>query len=137
MVSKNGNLLLNVGPKSDGSIPDNQLKRLLDLGDWMRINGEGIYGTQPWKIASTKLSDGTEVRFTKKNDDLYVFLLSKPNSQTIELPSIKIGSKSKAILYGSNSNELPTNLSSDGLILHLPDNMKFEFASMIKITHIE
>ena len=103
----------------------------------MKINGEGIYGTQPWKIASTKLSDNTEVRFTKKNDDLYVFILSKPNSQTIELPSIRIGSKSKAILYGSGNTELSTNLTSDGLIIHLPVNLKFEFATMIKITHIE
>jgi alpha-L-fucosidase len=52
IVSKNGNLLINVGPQADGTIPDNQLKPLKDLGKWLKLNGEGIYDSDPWKKPS-------------------------------------------------------------------------------------
>jgi alpha-L-fucosidase len=63
IVSKNGNLLINVGPKADGTIPENQLKPLKDLGKWLKQNGEGIYDTRPWTKSSQVLDDKTEVRF--------------------------------------------------------------------------
>ena len=81
IVSKNGNLLLDVGPAADGSIPENQLKRLNDLGEWLAINGEGIFETKPWQITATKLKDGTPVRFTQKAGDLYIFLLKSAKRQ--------------------------------------------------------
>src|SRR6185369_579030 len=49
IVSKNGNLLLNIGPKSDGTIAEEQRQLLLSIGKWLSINGEAIYGTRPWK----------------------------------------------------------------------------------------
>ena len=49
MVSKNGNLLLNIGPKADGSIPDEDKRILKDLGQWMKVNGEAIKGARVWR----------------------------------------------------------------------------------------
>ena len=66
VVSKNGNLLINVGPKPDGTIPDIQLDRLNELGDWMSINGRAIYDTRPWHTYGGKTISGKEYRFTKK-----------------------------------------------------------------------
>ena len=66
-VSKNGNLLLNVGPRGeDAQIPAEQLARLEGFGAWLKSNGEGIYGTRPWKRFSGKTECGIEVRFTQK-----------------------------------------------------------------------
>ena len=136
VVSKNGNLLLNVGPKSDGTIPENQMKPLMDLGKWLEINGEGIYDTHPWKIASAKLEDGTPVRFTQKGSDLYVFLLDKPQSSTVKLPVSTIKALSKAFLYGDEIESVFLTKTSDGIIIQLPVNMDFKIARMIKINEL-
>ena len=70
-VSKNGNLLLNVGPDGIGQIPDIQMSRLTAFGEWMATNGEAIYGTRPWTKPAMQTREGQQVRFTKKGQDLY------------------------------------------------------------------
>jgi alpha-L-fucosidase len=64
IVSKNGNLLLDVGPEADGTIPSVQMDRLETLGAWLAQNGEGIYGSRPWKRAEGETAEGLKVRFT-------------------------------------------------------------------------
>lgn len=74
-VSKNGNLLLNVGPRADGTIPELQAARLRGLGRWLAVNGEAIYSTRPWTRAAAKTAEGVDVRFTRKGETLYAILL--------------------------------------------------------------
>ena len=83
IVSKNGNLLLNVGPRADGSIHELQRKCLLGLGAWMDINGEAIRATRPWTRAESKTSDGIPVRFTRTQDSLYAILLDSPREPEV------------------------------------------------------
>jgi alpha-L-fucosidase len=64
VVAKNGNLLLNVGPRPDGSIPDPQLRILAALGRWLAANGSAIYGTRPWLRPAATTDRGVAVRFT-------------------------------------------------------------------------
>lgn len=102
IVSKNGNLLINIGPKADGTITDEETKVLLDMGKWLQINGEGIYGTTFWKqfgegeinAEDGFFKDGDEkkytaedFRFTYKNSYLYVFQM-RP-SKTIRVKTLK------------------------------------------------
>jgi len=88
IVSKNGNLLLNVGPKPDGSISEIQLDRLHKLGDWLAVNGEGIFDTHPWVRASPPAASGPQVRFTHKGDSLYAFFLERPEAPRVTLPGV-------------------------------------------------
>ena len=88
-VSKNGNLLLNVGPRGiDAQIPELQVSRLLFLGDWLRKNGEAIYATQPWKRAEETSLEGCPVRFTCRDNMLYVILLEQKNETLVSLENI-------------------------------------------------
>lgn len=90
IVSKNGNLMLNVGPRADGTICEEEANVLRAVGEWMRVNGEAIYDTLPWKVfgeGPTKIADGQftdtargaftaqDIRYTCKGDDLYIFVL--------------------------------------------------------------
>ncbi len=78
IVSKNGNLLLNVGPKPGGEIPEVQVDRIRGVGAWLEVNGDAVYGTRPWKRAEGRTTDGTEVRFTSKPDTLFAILMKTP-----------------------------------------------------------
>ncbi len=71
-VSKNGNLLLNVGPKSDGTIPEEATAVLLEIGDWLRVNGEAIYDTRPFSVFGEGPTKAGKIP-TAKNSDIQVF----------------------------------------------------------------
>ena len=104
IVSKNGMLLINIGPKPDGTITGEETAVLNELGDWMDVNGEGIYDTIPWKTfgegevnnTAGSFQDNTEkvftsedYRFTYKNGFLYAFCM-KPDSEEFLIRSLKI-----------------------------------------------
>ena len=105
IVSKNGCVLLNIAPRADGSIPQEQVDRLLAMGKWLEINGAAIYATRPWKIfgegpaiipeghlADLKFKgfSAEDVRFTqsKGGKALYVHCLDKPEGGSISITSL-------------------------------------------------
>jgi alpha-L-fucosidase len=88
VVAKNGNLLLNVGPTSEGEIPEIQASRLRALGGFLREAGEAIYATRPWHTAEARSREGVPLRFTTRDDVLYAIALAPPPGDALTLREV-------------------------------------------------
>ena len=132
IVSKNGNLLLNVGPMADGTIPEIQKKCLLDLGNWLTVNGEAIYGTRPWEHAESITLDGIEVRYTQNQEALYVILLDKPKENKLTVKSLRIEKNSHIKLLGQEVN-LDWKQEGENLTISIPENTEDDAAFTLKV----
>jgi alpha-L-fucosidase len=151
IVSKNGNLLLNIGPRSDGTIPEGVQQVLKEVGAWLKINGEAIYGTRAWNIfgeGPTKVTEGSfhdtdthpytaeDFRFTKKGNTLYAIELGWPSNREAVIHSLNtvIGHAKIAsvALLGSDAN-LPFQQREDGLHIQLPEQMPGKYAYSLRI----
>ena len=135
IVSKNGNLLLNIGPNADGSLPDNQSKRLVGLGDWLAVNGEAIYGTRPHTHAEGKAMSGEQAistRYTRKGDALYVTLLGTPQTREVVLESVHASADAAVNLLGYAA-PLQHEQRGDHLVVTLPAQVEVSVAHAIKI----
>ena len=133
IVSKNGNLLLDVGPEADGTIPDVQMDRLRVLGAWLQRNGEAIYGTHPWKRAVGETADGISVRFTEKGSTVYATLLSQPKTTTVTFKSLSPKAGSQINLLGE-SGSLVWSQQGDDITVKLPSTLPGRYAYVLKIT---
>jgi alpha-L-fucosidase len=100
VTSKNGNLLLNVGPTANGLVPWAQASRLLAVGDWLRRNGEAIYGTRPWRKADGRTADGTAIRFTRSDGYVYAIVLAKPAGHEITIEGLTLAGSTEVRLLG-------------------------------------
>jgi alpha-L-fucosidase len=107
VVSKNGNLLLGVGPLPDGTIPALQRERLLGLGRWLAACGEAIYGTRPWRRAAGVTSDGTPVRFTRKGSALYALVLGPASTGRVEIEGLATAPATRVTRLLENDPESP------------------------------
>ena len=153
IVSKNGALLLNVGPRSDGTIPEQAAQILLDIGKWLDTNGEAIYAARPWKIygegptkvvegsfkdTETKGFKGSDIRFTTKGHTLYAIALAWPESGKLVVNSLGTGSNLRTTpvksveLLGSKA-KLKWRQDSQSLTVELPPQKPGDYAFAFKI----
>jgi len=133
IVSKNGNLLLDVGPEADGTIPAVQLDRLEALGAWLAQNGEGIYGTHPWKKAESETVEGLRVRFTQKNEAVYAFLLGDPKGKTTTIRAIALKPGATITMLGATGT-LSWTQKRDDVEITVPDTLPGKYAYALKIS---
>ena len=147
VVSKNGIFLLNVSPKGDGSIPDDQRRVLLAIGGWLQANGEAIYGTHVWKLAGEgqlqiprgQAATGRDIRFTTKGDTLYAILLAWPGAKAVItsiVPGGIAGAVEKVELLGS-PGALTFSQGADGLSVQLPVEKPNDYAFVLRITGLK
>jgi len=120
VVSKNGNLLLNVGPRGDGTIPEEQLRILATLGSWLGKNGDAIYGTRPWTHATAETDGGVPVRFTRSADGRFVYatFLGSPAPGAVTIEGFTAAPKRVLLLDGGQTVDATSTAS--GLRLTLP-----------------
>ena len=133
MVSKNGNLLLNVGPMADGTIPNMQQERLQGLGRWLEVNGEATFGTRPWKRAEGHTTGKLDVRFTQQGEALYVILLAKPRQPQVTIESLRAGESVTVHLLG-HAEALAWRQQGEHLAITLPDDLAEAPAYALRIT---
>ena len=113
-VSKGGNLLLNIGPRVDGSIPEHTVEVFRRLGAWMKVNGEAIYGSKP--VLGTELSE--DVWMTMVWDDVYVFLPPMVE-ETPSVPEVPAASEETAAAVEAAEGDEP----EEYYVLRFPGNL--------------
>jgi len=133
IVSKNGNLLLNVGPMADGTISDLQMERLEGLGAWLATNGDAIFNTRPWHTAEGETREGISVRFTQKPDALYSILLGTPYGASVTLSGLRAEPGMTANLLAFDA-PLAWQQSSDGITVSFPTPPPAAPALSLKLT---
>ena len=164
LVSRGGIFLLSLTPKGDGSIPDEEKRIMAKIGAWLRVNGEGIYGTRPWKVPGegTPVSslrqirrrrkgeqaiwnyrllveNGKDVRFTRKDNTLYAFVLGVPPGRIITVKALakgnvaKGGKGIKAVAMLGSEAKIEWSQTAHGLTLNFPDALPCEVAYGFRI----
>lgn len=140
IVSKNGTLLLNLSPKADGTIPDEQKKTLVDVGKWLSINGDAIYDTHNW-IKFGEGGQGSKIRFTVKGDALYAIILGKWPGASVIVTSLAKGQapagKIKSVTMLGAKGTLQFMQDENGLKVELPATPPCENAYVLKITGLK
>ena len=133
IVSKNGNLLLNVGPRADGSIHELQRKCLIGVGEWMDVNGEAIRGTRPWIRSESTTSTGVPVRFTRKGEALYALLLGTPREAEVSIQGLRPSTGAEVRFVGTGQR-LRWSQGGDDLVVQLPAPIPERPAHALRIT---
>jgi len=144
-ASKNGTLLLNLSPKSDGTIPDEQRQTLLGIGEWLAVNGEAIYGTHNWILfgeGGGRGQAGPHVRFTVNGAALYAIVIGEPPAghDVILAPLAarsEIGGRIARITLLGMPGELAFVQDGSGLKVTLPASPPSKYASVLKITGLK
>ncbi len=154
IVSKNGNLLLNIGPRSDGTIPDQVQQVLRDVGAWLKLNGEAIYGTRPWRVygeGPTRVAAGAfhdtetqaytaeDFRFTTKGDTLYAIELGwlTTGEAVIQSLGAEVGEQhvESVELLGSDA-KVAFEQRKDGLHIKRPKQAPGKYAFAFRIRFV-
>ncbi len=115
-VARGGNLLLDIGPTADGRIPVIMQERLTDMGAWLKVNGEAIYGTTIWPNAP-QITNETSVFFTKKGNDLYLIITRFPEKK-ITVNNIING---KSVSLMGYNGKIQSSFKNNKLTIQIPE----------------
>ncbi|MBI9017306.1 MAG: alpha-L-fucosidase [Phycisphaerae bacterium] len=152
IVSKNGNMLLNIPILADGTLDDTATKLLEDVGEWFDVNGEGIYATRPWYMfgeGKTEMPHKTiespfiykDIRYTTKGDYLYAFVLDWPGKKPAVMSFVSPGNtrikEIKSVELLGYDGKIDWEFHPDGLTVNFPKDKPCEFAYCLKIHLVE
>jgi alpha-L-fucosidase len=130
IVSKGGNYLLNIGPKGDGSIPQESIESMRTIGQWMATNSEAIYGT-----TASPFERPSWGRYTRKTGKLYLHVFQWPKDGVLHVPASELRVTRVYLLADQNRTLLKNKKRQDGLSIHLPRKAPDDIVSVIVIEH--
>jgi alpha-L-fucosidase len=151
IVSKNGALLLNIGPRPDGTIPEPEQRTLREIGRWLAENGEAIYGTRPWQVYGEGTTEvvagsfndtkrqpftGRDVRFTTKGDDLYAIALAWPGEALVVRSlgtAAPAARRVAAVELVGSAARLTWSQTADGLRVEMPKVRTDDYAYVFRV----
>jgi alpha-L-fucosidase len=153
IASKNGALLLNIGPRPDGTIPEPEQNILLEIGEWLAVNGEAIYDSRPWKVygegptavvegsfkdTAREAFTGRDVRFTTRGETLYAILLAWPEGGEAVIRSLATDLRLHEKRVGSVEllgcrEPLRWSVRANGLHVKLPERKPCEHAFVLRV----
>ena len=159
VVSKNGNLLLNIPVRGNGTIDELERAIVVEIGEWMAVNSDAIYDTRPWKVfgegpameAAPALSaqgfnegkgkpfGATDIRFTTKTNQVYATVLGWPENGQVLIKSMKEGNANlekgvSAVEMVGNGQKLKFSQTNEGLLVNLNEKPKLSYAFALKIS---
>ena len=130
IVSKNGNMMLNVGLRADGSLPKTYHRELLKIGEWMKVNGEAIYGT-----TASPFEKPSWGRYTKKPGILYAHVFRWPRMGELEIPLKDVNIKSVKLLTKEGPVDLEYSQNEKGLKVEVCEKCPDPIPSVVVIEH--
>jgi alpha-L-fucosidase len=158
IVSKNGNLLLNIPVRGNGTIDELERAIVVEIGEWMAANSDAIYDTRPWKVfgegpamesapgfsaqgfneGKGKPFSAADIRFTTKNNQVYATVLGWPENGQVLIKSMKEGSANLEKAVSSvemlgNGQKLKFSQTNEGLLVNLNEKPKLSYAFALKI----
>ncbi len=152
IVSKNGALLLNIGPRPDGTIPEPEQAILREIGQWLKMNGEAIYGTRPWRVygeGPTSVPEGNftdtkrqpftsqDIRFTRKENVLYAIAMARPAGD-LAIHSLGLGrglleEQIRRVSLLGSPNNVSWKQTEDALSIQVPEGLQGDHAVVFRI----
>lgn len=130
IAARGGNYLLNIGPKPDGTFPEESIQRLKEIGQWMNVNGEAIYGTQASPLNIVPWGECTK-KETKDNTILYLSVFDWPKDGKLKINGLRNKIVSARLL--ANGVKLKISSAQNDLIINVPQTAPDQIASVIKL----
>ena len=134
IVSKNGNLLIGIGPDAEGRIPEVQQAPLRGLGSWLAINGPAVFGTRPWTRADGLTTQGDQVRFTQRDGEVFALLLDTPGERNVGIVGIDLdGADDTDVRLLGSAESLPSQTFDGVLHVTLPERLPVSPAHVLSL----
>ncbi len=132
-ASKGGNLLLNIGPRADGTFPEDSVERLQAIGRWMAVNGGAIYGTTASPFASASPPAAPPFRATAQPNRLFLFLTEWPAGD-LRVPGLRTPIRTATLLADPDRRPLACTLAETGAVVSLPAAAPDPICSVIALS---